>query len=399
MLSRSSSSKSNTDSLEDLLRDRPSDEKQGATATQGFGFQQWWAALCVAELLRTEDDFAVGMEVKEDVALLDSSTSPTKVEFCQIKKNEQAGAWTLKELHKKGKKLQTGDYEPSTLAKLYKRRHEFAGHPTKLRFVSNVSFKVPAEDEESMVNSHATDLNDLTPKQQNVIKEALASQLGIPASQVNLSEVSLHRTNLPLGQQEAFVGGILSQLYEEGFLPFPVAQPTVAARLLASQLQTKASSTSYARSFEELKARLFTRTNALNTLAALSEAKHPLSTLLDEAIERLNHEQYDFMSIKRIKAERVRVCADAVDRANMLFRNLAQALISASAPTINTAKPGIKLGELMESLVSNAKKIAPNEFLGRSPDYVNALALLVLNDGIDINVFTPATGKESEEKQ
>ncbi|WP_081601586.1 dsDNA nuclease domain-containing protein [Thiobacillus denitrificans] len=398
MLSRSSKSKSNSDSLEDLLRDRPSDEKQGATATQGFVFQQWWAALCVAELLRTPNDFAVGMEVKEDVALLDSSNSPTKVEFCQVKKNERAVAWTLKELHKQGQKLKVGGHEPSTLAKLYKRRHEFLGHPTKLKFVSNTSFKVPAEDERT-VNSHVTNLGDLTPKQQNVIKEALASQLGISASEVNLDEFSLQRTNLPLGEQEVFVGGMLSQLYEEGHIPFQVAQPTVAARILASELQTRASRTNYARTYDELKERLFTRSDALRTLTLTSQAKPTLNVLFDEAIERLNIEQYDFMSIKRMKAERINVLADAVDRSNMLFRNLAAALVNARESTLNAASQGTTLGALMETLVSNAKQITPSEFVGRSPDYVNSLALLVLNDGIDIDVCTPEAGKKSEEEQ
>lgn len=304
----------------------------------------------------------------------------------------------LKELHKKGAKLKAGGYQLSTLAKLYKRRHEFTGYPTKLRFVSNVSVKVPAEDG-SNVNSHDTDLGDLTPTQQTVVKESLASQLEIGLHEINLSELRLHRTDLPLGQQELFVGGKLSQLAEAGLLPFAVPQPTVAARMLASELQSKAANTNYARSFDELKKRLLTRENALSTLAKLSHAKSTLSTVFDEAIERLNHEQHDFMSIRRIKAERVRVCADAMDRTNLLFRNLARALLDACASTIDAAEPGTRLGELMNTLVINAKKMAPSEFDGQSLDYVNALTLLVINDGIDIHVFTSAVGPEPEAAQ
>ena len=69
------------DSLEGLLRDRPIDEKNGANASLGFTFQQWWAALSIAELLGGEDDFAVGVEVKEDVAIIDSAQTHTTVEF------------------------------------------------------------------------------------------------------------------------------------------------------------------------------------------------------------------------------------------------------------------------------------------------------------------------------
>lgn len=227
---REPSSRSSNDSLEQLLRDIPTDEKQGATATQGFSFQQWWAALRVAEMLGQPDDFAVGIEVKEDVALLDSADVPTKVEFCQIKKNEQAVAWTLSELHAMGAKLKTGGRQPSTLAKLYKRRVEFKGHPTKLMFVSNTSYKVPAEDS-STANSHDTHLADLTLEQQEVVKKALATQLGISETEVNLSEMRLHRTDLPLRNQEVYLAGMLSGLSESGKLPFAVTQPTVAARV------------------------------------------------------------------------------------------------------------------------------------------------------------------------
>ena len=46
------------DSLDVVLRDRPMDEKNGANAGLGFSFQQWWAALSIAELLGGDDDFA-----------------------------------------------------------------------------------------------------------------------------------------------------------------------------------------------------------------------------------------------------------------------------------------------------------------------------------------------------
>lgn len=135
-----------SDSLELLLRDRPSDEKGGSSATLGFSFQQWWATLAIVERLASTEAFAIGLEVKEDVAILDSSEAPTRVEFCQIKKNERAAGWAVKGLHKRGSKRAHGTHEPSALAKLYRRRIEFKGHPTYLRFVSNAGFKTTNED-------------------------------------------------------------------------------------------------------------------------------------------------------------------------------------------------------------------------------------------------------------
>src|SRR5690606_4126410 len=124
--------------LIDLLADTPRDEKAGAQASRGFSFQNWWATLRVVDLLaENAADFAVAMEVKEDVAILDSAENPTSVEFFQVKKNERGSLWTLKNLQAKGQKRADGSRDRSILSKLYSRRHDFAGHPTALSFVSN----------------------------------------------------------------------------------------------------------------------------------------------------------------------------------------------------------------------------------------------------------------------
>lgn len=161
------------DSLDVVLRDRPVDEKNGVNASLGFTFQQWWAALSIAELLGGEDDFAVGVEVKEDVAILDSAQSPTRVEFCQVKKHERDGVWVLKDLHKKGSKRKDGTHEHSILAKLYARRHEFGASRANLRFVSNIGVKLPDETGADTLATN-TDLSTLTPEQQKVVKTAVS---------------------------------------------------------------------------------------------------------------------------------------------------------------------------------------------------------------------------------
>lgn len=174
------------DALDKLLADKPGDEKTGAHASKGFGFQQWWGALAVVEsLLAGKQDFAVGMEVKEDVVLLDSATSPTEVEFCQVKKNETAGGWNIKDLHRRGRKREDGSQDLSPLAKLYRRRRDFEGHPTRLRFVSNLSVKVAVSDSASSSMADLS-LDDLSEKEKGALRKSLAAQLGVEESSVDL---------------------------------------------------------------------------------------------------------------------------------------------------------------------------------------------------------------------
>lgn len=394
----SSRRKGSQETLEALLRDFPPDEKQGANASLGFTFQQWWAALSIAELLGKQDDFAVGVEVKEDVAILNSSRSPTNVEFCQVKKHEREGSWLLKDLHKRGVKRKDGTYEHSVLAKLYDRRTQFGVSRAKLRFVSNIAVKLPNEDG-GAVNSGHTDLSSLTLEQQQQVKTAIAAQLGISETTIDLQGVVVHRTNLPLGEPEIFVSGKLELLSSTGKLPFHLSHTSVAAKVLASEVQSRASNTAYARSFEELKARVISRTQALDILANVAESKAPLSELLDEAISELEREGHPFLDRKQIKGQRVRVCADASDRANMVFRGVANALHGARIPIEAAIGARAKLGELMNEVVEEARANNSTDCDGLPLPYLRAVALLVITDAIDFDICTAPSGTEPKEEQ
>lgn len=382
------------DALELLLRDKPTDEKTGANATLGFTYQQWWGALAVAELLASNEDFAVGMEVKEDVALLDSADSPTTVEFCQIKKNEQTGGWKLKDLRTEGRQRKDKTRDASPLAKLYKRRSEFSGHPTKLRFISNVGVKVSLEETEN-VFVNKCQLSELAASQQDELREHLGKQLGIAAAALDLSDFAIHRSDLPLGQQHVFLAGKLAELSESGKLPFDLKQPNVAARVLASVLQSKASNTGYASNFAELKMRLLSRSEAVQALANVAGAKPQIGEVLDGAIARLHAETHPFQAVRAIQAERVTVLAHAVDRTNNQLKQCVSVLAT-QVDDVLAASAESKLGELMDKLVQAGLSANASVFSGLKPGYMNAVALLVLNDGIEIDVLHIAAHPKSE---
>lgn len=381
-----------------MLRDRPIDEKNGVNASLGFTFQQWWAALSITELLASGDDFAVGVEVKEDIAILDSAQSPTKVEFCQVKKHERDGVWVLKDLHKKGSKRKDGTYEHSILAKLYARRTEFGAARASLRFVSNIGVKLPDEADRASLSTN-TDLSVLTDGQQQLVKQAIGAQLGIDEEDIDLAGVLVHKTNLPLGEPEIFVGGKLEQLSSTGQLPFQLSHTSIAARVLASEVQSRASSTTYARSFDDLKLRIISKAQALNILANVAQSRAPLSEILESATAELDREGHPFIERKDIKAQRVRVCADASDRTNMIFSGVANALQRARISVEAAIGSKATLGELMNEVVEEARASSPTDCNGLSLAYIRAVALLVLSDAIDLTVFTAPAGPESKEKE
>jgi hypothetical protein len=223
--------------------------------------------------------------------------------------------------------------------------------------------------------------------------------LATTASDLSFQGVSLHRTNLPLGEPEAFISGKLGELAATGRLPFPLAHVTVAARVLASEVQTRASDTSYARSFEELKARIVTRAQALEILSRVSESKAPALKLLDEALETLDRENHPYLERKAIRNQRVRVCAHASDRTNQVFHSVAWALFSAKAPIEAAIGDQASLGQLMTEIVAQARDISPSELVGLEPAYIRAVALLVITDAINISVLTASAHPKSEEEK
>lgn len=380
--------------LASLLADNPEDDNSGQVAAQGFGYQEWYAVLLVTELLEGTSDFAVGLEVKEDIAVLDSPTTPTSVEFCQVKTNEQAVAWTLKELHRKGRKLKDGTYPPSILGKLYKRRHEFKGHPTTLRFVSNSSFKVSSGD--NNVNAHNLHLPALAEKSKQEVCKSLSSQLSIPESDIDLAEVHLHRSNLPLAEQQFFISGKLSNLASNGNLPFKVPQPVVAATMLASEVKAKASNTGFCSTLDELKAaRVFSRSDALRTLAVLSDPPKSLEDTFSEAVGRLDYERHDYTVVQDIKSQLSRLLTAVADRTNILFRKQVQALTGCKDEIKSHAIPATRqLGTFMDAVAEKARSEYPQDFMTVDGPFLLALSLMVIHNGINIDVLTAAASPE-----
>jgi hypothetical protein len=74
--------------VSDLFRDFKGDETGGQHASRGFNFQVWHAVLEALKAYETGEDYAVVLEWQQDVAVLNSSTAPTKVRFVQLKKHE-----------------------------------------------------------------------------------------------------------------------------------------------------------------------------------------------------------------------------------------------------------------------------------------------------------------------
>lgn len=126
--------------LADDLLDIPERETGGSLATARLDYQAQWALNLVFEAHKSMDDYAVAIELHDDVLLLDSSSAPEEIRFYQVKTKNKL-RWTLGKLFSR-KKGKDGTKLPSIIGRLMTNYEKFPKNTASLNFVSNASCNI-----------------------------------------------------------------------------------------------------------------------------------------------------------------------------------------------------------------------------------------------------------------
>jgi Cap4 dsDNA endonuclease len=126
-------------SFAERLISEPQREKSGETGYERFDYQALWGLALIFAHHGTSDDYAIAFEFHDDIVLLDSSLSPSRARFYQVKTKDK-GHWTLSDLYRrKAKKDDPGGGKlPSHMGKLFSNYVMFPDETEQLNFVSNV---------------------------------------------------------------------------------------------------------------------------------------------------------------------------------------------------------------------------------------------------------------------
>lgn len=321
-----------------LFKDYSGDETGGVHAIRGFSLQVWQAVLEALGAHATGDDYAVIMEWQQDIALLDSSTSPTKVIFKQLKKNESSAHWTLAALlnppderptaqpaasattPKPKRKSTRSAGKVSVLAKLYFHRRRFGQvAPTQLVFASNAPLYIEADDG-SKENLSKVAFSALPTTTQTKVSTALRTQLDIPLNEaIDLDCITFEVTNCPLDEAHKFAIGELVEHCQLGKIQPVVTAPFVAVCLIASYIQQRAGSVSFAKDFAALLERAVTRADITTYLAAANDSHVSTQELVEQVISRLDRELADFEVVQGMQEELNAACAEITNRASAVW--------------------------------------------------------------------------------
>jgi len=153
---------------------------------KGNDFPSFWVIQRVTELEQSQQaDYLFVCEYMQDVAEFDSSTAPTRVQLCQLKKKED-GYWTSPNLTgQTGKAKKRKADKP--IWKLLRHVRTVKNAKATGAFVSNGKFDVELASAQSSVNDTRIGLDKLAAEHAAGLRAAIAAAEGISPDAVDLA--------------------------------------------------------------------------------------------------------------------------------------------------------------------------------------------------------------------
>lgn len=191
-------------------------------ASNRFDYQKDWTICKLLELQSKDDDYVVICEFHEDVIVLNSSISPSVIDFCQVK-TKKRGTWTTTQLCRRSKGK--NDDLTSIMGRLYAVFDQFKDYDANLYFVTNASFKIKLSSNPTSTTASLEydkiPLNLFSQSECTAVKTKLKEELGWANSDVdtnfNAPNLVLLKTNMPIDDRRKWVIGSLTEFFEENF--------------------------------------------------------------------------------------------------------------------------------------------------------------------------------------
>lgn len=299
-------------------------EVGGGHNQKGVEFQRHWALMHMFQLEADgAKDFLMLFEAVQDIAVLDSETSPTSVCVYQVKKKDRK-EWTwaeLTDLHQpkdpnaavvNARPKPLASVRSSPLGKLYAAVLAFRDLKSTGRFVSNARCDLPLSDGTSVATSLPCALSTLSADYLDLLSKALHALHAGGAPLPDLSRLHLEHTKVPADDPGTHLLGFVHQFLSERS-PRHAGQ---ARALLDSLLVTVArlgAKTDYCKTFDQLRTeRGYSRSEFADALGQLQEIPDLLECL-ETWLVQLTHEGVGFREVTAI-----RVAASSIYRRQLM---------------------------------------------------------------------------------
>ena len=289
-------------------------EVGGSHNQKGVEFQRHWAVMRMFELEEAgAKDFLFLFEAIQDVAIVDSCTSPTTICVYQIKKKDRKEwAWadlTALNQPKDPSKSSSGgktkakpltDIKNSPIGKLYATILAFKELQSTGRFVSNAGFDLQLADGSNAATSLPCALSALSTHHLDLLSKGLETlhETGAPIS--DLSRIHLERVFLSVDDPGTYLVGIVHKFLERRS-PRHAGQACSLVDALLAKIGPLGAKTAICKTFDDMRnQRGYSRsefTDALGMLESIPDLSEHLSAWLNQ----LAQEGMGFMEITAIR--------------------------------------------------------------------------------------------------
>lgn len=290
-------------------------EVGGSHNQKGVEFQRHWAVMRMFELEAAgAKDFLFLFEAIQDVAIVDSCTSPTTICVYQIKKKDRK-EWTwadLTALHQpknqsknsievKVKTKPLTDIKNSPIGKLYATILAFKELQSAGRFVSNAGLDLQLADGSNAATSLPCALSSLTTHYLDLLSKGLETLHKTGAAVPDLSRIHLERVALPVDDPGTYIVGLVHKFLEQRS-PRHAGQARSLVESLMAKIGPLGAKTATCKTFDDMRnQRGYSRsefTEALGVLENVPDLNEHLETWLNQ----LAQEGVGFMEITAIRS-------------------------------------------------------------------------------------------------
>jgi hypothetical protein len=281
-------------------------ESGGGHGQKGVDFQRYWA---IKRIIDLEDagvkDFLILIEAIQDVAELDSTTSPTSICMYQVKKKDR-NEWSWNKLTNLGipkskSKSTKGSFKDSSLGKLYASVIAFDKLNASGRFISNSGCNIPLASGGNAATSLLSCLNHLSDDYKQLIREKMVELSSEAKADSTLPRIYLEKVALPPDDPKTHLIGHAYQFLEKRS-PKHSGQARSFVDALMAIISPLGSKTDTCSTFDELcDLHGFTRKQFVNALSDL-EVVPDLLAYLETWLNQLTNEGLGFLDITAIRA-------------------------------------------------------------------------------------------------
>lgn len=285
------------DLKEKLISIKPR-ERSGSKSSNRFDYQKDWAICKIIELHNRGTDYLIAFEYHEDIIILNSSTTPDRISFYQVKTKER-GNWTLNALLKRESLYLDAGH--SYLGKLYSNKINFHTETESLNFVSNARFKFEMKE----INGKSIHMNriccsELSEESLRRIQYAIIEEYEL-SKELDFEEISFFEvTDLSIENHTEITRSRLAEFIEKIF-PDTRYQITPIYQSIFDEVRRKSNQERALDSFHDLVNKRAIRREDFNKILATINSGESFKELGGKIEQMLINENLGYGFIKKFR--------------------------------------------------------------------------------------------------